>query len=119
MFEIQDRGGTVIGPFNEVEAAMQAVRRLHIDAAILDFNLPDGNCMPVARYLRMRGVPFLVTTGSEELLKECPDNVVIKPYLEGELIKRLEEHLSRAAARHTEVRKSVNVVAAHAHRFNL
>ena len=56
----------------------------HLDAALLDITLVDGEVYPVAAQLRKRGVPFLFVTGHNvsELppdFADCP--ILPKPYL--------------------------------------
>lgn len=55
----------------------------HLDAALLDITLVDGEVYPVAAQLRERGVPFLFVTGHNVSdlppgFADCP--ILHKPY---------------------------------------
>ena len=76
-------GCHVIGPVSTSEEACKRVREDLPDAAILDVNLSPGTSAPIARSLRMRGLPFAFVTGysnikmlPEELRGHC---VLSKP----------------------------------------
>ncbi|MCP1200215.1 response regulator [Notoacmeibacter sp. MSK16QG-6] len=45
-----------------VSEAMRALQDNQVDAALLDFNLPDGTSAPIARWLQEHGVPFAIVT---------------------------------------------------------
>jgi DNA-binding response OmpR family regulator len=59
----EDANATVVGPAGTVADASRLVETEHIDIAILDANLPDGDISPVAEKLIERGVPFIIYTG--------------------------------------------------------
>ena len=59
----KDFGHTVIGPFSTCAAALELLKVLSPDVALLDTVLKDGSCVEVARDLRQRGVPFLIHSG--------------------------------------------------------
>jgi DNA-binding response OmpR family regulator len=57
-------GAQIIGPIGELaEAANIVGADIAIDGAVLDINLRSEMIFPVARTLRLRGVPFAFTTG--------------------------------------------------------
>ena len=61
--ELEEAGFEVVS----VRSTNEAVEWLGAhdpDLAILDVALPDGDCQPVAKALKSRGVPFLVHSGS-------------------------------------------------------
>jgi DNA-binding NtrC family response regulator len=65
---LQRAGVEVIGPFGSVAAALDAVERdVPMDAAVLDVNLAGERVFPVADRLASRGIPFVFTTGYEDL----------------------------------------------------
>jgi CheY-like chemotaxis protein len=92
--ELDDLGCSSIGPFTTLSGALQAVRNLEFDAAIVDVNLGGQFVYPVADELVARGVPFVFLTGYAkttlpERLQACPH--LLKPYnpviLERELMR--------------------------------
>jgi DNA-binding NarL/FixJ family response regulator len=73
-------GGMVIGPATTVAEALALIGRADLDAAILDFNLPDGDARHVIRALRGRAIPFVLHTGAHLPLEGCePLCVFVKP----------------------------------------
>jgi len=62
--ELKLLGAQIIGPVGELEEAASIVDAdIAIDGAVLDINLRSEMIFPVARRLRLRGVPFVFTTG--------------------------------------------------------
>ncbi|QLF68229.1 response regulator [Peteryoungia desertarenae] len=55
-----------------VRDALDILENEHISAAILDFNVRDGDVTPVVRQLRRLGIPFRIVSGSP--LKEIEAN---------------------------------------------
>lgn len=80
---VEDAGGAPIGPAMSVAGALQLLAKEHVDGAILDVNLLDGDVGPVIARLRSKGIPFLIHTGAgltEELRRAYPDlTVFYKP----------------------------------------
>ena len=63
-------------------------------AAVLDYELRDGDCSPLCEHLRTRGVPFVVHTGHDELPSNYLGGVqVLKPASGEALVETLEELL--------------------------
>jgi CheY-like chemotaxis protein len=60
---LEAAGAHVVGPASNVSAALAAVERTKLDAAILDVNLRGELAYPVADALVARGIPFVFTTG--------------------------------------------------------
>lgn len=56
-------GGVVVGPYARVGPALEAVRTLPVDAAILDVNVAGTQSFVVADVLLERGIPFIFCTG--------------------------------------------------------
>lgn len=62
---IEDDGGFVVGPAGSVKEALELITmQPHVEAAILDVNLPDGDIGPVIAELTLRDTPMLVHTGA-------------------------------------------------------
>lgn len=66
--ELQDAleaaGYTVIGPAGHLDEALRLTDSRQIDAAVLDYDLHGQKVLPVARALKLRGVPFILVTGN-------------------------------------------------------
>ncbi|MBE7179859.1 MAG: response regulator [Terriglobus roseus] len=59
-------GVEVVGPVATVDKALALIAASsQIDVAVLDVNLRDVMVFPVADALKMRGVPFIFSTGYE------------------------------------------------------
>jgi len=67
-----------------VAAAIDILRQLRPDFAILDYNLGRENSIPLAERLHAQGIPFLFATGYgdtaivDERFRDYP--VITKPY---------------------------------------
>ncbi|MEM9582872.1 MAG: hypothetical protein AAGA08_07125 [Pseudomonadota bacterium] len=62
--KVEQIGCSVIGPYRNVQAAMQALEEIVPKAALLDINLGQGSTSePVAEKLQTLGVPFAFITG--------------------------------------------------------
>jgi DNA-binding response OmpR family regulator len=73
--ELQDAGYRVEGPFTTCAAALEWLRMIRPDMAILDAALKDDSCREIAQELTRREVPFLIYSGYHEdrqLLAEFP-----------------------------------------------
>lgn len=60
---LEGAGAEVMGPFNDAEAAAQAIAGKQPDCAVVDLNLGNGANFNTARNLLARGVPILLITG--------------------------------------------------------
>ena len=60
---LQDWSCEVIGPAARVAQAIDLVEREKLDGALLDVNLGEERCFPIAAALRERHVPFIFLTG--------------------------------------------------------
>ncbi len=60
---VGEGGGRVVGPVTTLEEALAKARDEPLDGAILDVNIGGRKITPVARVLRERGVPFILSTG--------------------------------------------------------
>jgi len=78
--------------------AIAAIRRTSPDFAILDYNLGDESCAPVAGELSARGVPFILATGHSKDFRTLGElgavDLMTKPYTRA----AIEQALTRAAS---------------------
>ena len=90
---VEDAGGEVAGPVASVKNALALVNERPIAAAILDFNLTDGDIAPVAVLLSEAGIPVIIQSGvgvPSDLTDRYPGIVVyIKPYIAADLVAEL------------------------------
>lgn len=59
---LESAGHGVVRIARTVREAMRILRDNDVDAALLDFNLPDGTSAPIAKWLQEHGVPFAIVT---------------------------------------------------------
>jgi CheY-like chemotaxis protein len=71
--ELFSYGYEVAGPFGRSSEALAWLRQNSVDLAILDYQLKDGPCLPVARELVQRGIPFMVFSASYPGPKDHPE----------------------------------------------
>ena len=71
--ELFSYGYEVAGPFGRCAEALAWLRQNNADLAILDYQLKDGSCLPIARELNQRGIPFMVFSASFPAHKEPPE----------------------------------------------
>lgn len=96
---VEEAGYEVAGVAPSVEAALAALRRRPVDAALLDVSLRDELVFEVADVLAARGVPFVfVTAQSPSSFPESHRNrpVVAKPYYDAALCAALASVLGPA-----------------------
>lgn len=96
---LEDRGITVVGPAETLEAALLLSREEDLDAAILDVNLGAETSFAAAAMLRRKGVPFFYTTAFANLSHPeiASEAFLPKPYGAKQLFQMLEHALSRPA----------------------
>jgi DNA-binding response OmpR family regulator len=88
---------TILAP--NLADALDALDRVSVDLAILDWHLRDQVATPLVEILRARGVPFIICTGSaiEELSGMLPTvPLVPKPFNTDQLVASV----SRALMQH-------------------
>ena len=61
--QLTEAGFQVVGPAPSVAKALKLIEDVGCDVAVLDVNLSDETAEPVARELRSRRTPFLVSVG--------------------------------------------------------
>ncbi|WP_158598494.1 response regulator [Notoacmeibacter ruber] len=59
---LESAGHGVVKVARTVSEALSILREQVVDAALLDFNLPDGTSIPIARWLEEHGVPYAIVT---------------------------------------------------------
>lgn len=87
-------GCVVVGPFANVQAALEALKVEKVDLALLDVNLAGELVFPMAYFLEGGGTPFLFVTGHGQTIlpsnrpswEACP-----KPFQPDELTERLAQ----------------------------
>ena len=60
-------GCTVIGPVDDLDEALQAIRTNDIDGALLDVQLGEATIYPALDELAQQGIPFILVTGHGNL----------------------------------------------------
>lgn len=90
---LHEAGCILVGTFSRVAKALEGMKDMTIDAALLDVNVANEKVFPVAYALEERGVPFLFLTGYGELALP-PDRpnwqACTKPFRSDHLIEQLE-----------------------------
>ena len=99
---VESVGCEMIGPFSQIEEAMEGAKSENFDCAILDVNIRDGLSYPVADYLVSCGYPILLATGYRDtslpqglLHEQC----LAKPYSSNQLEQELRRLCERASHR--------------------
>jgi len=94
-------GCEVVGPAARVRSALDLMEANTLDGAVLDVNLGDELCFPVAAALREAGVPVVFLTGYDDdsiLPKDMRDLPRLsKPFDCGELTRTAAERFGRTA----------------------
>ena len=99
---LTDYACAIVGPFDNVPAAVEAAMTEAIDVALLDVNIGGSKVYPVANVLTYRRIPFLFLSGYGEsaVPKDRPDwRVCSKPFRQVELMGMLSQQLSRSEDR--------------------
>jgi CheY-like chemotaxis protein len=60
---LNDEECVIVGPYDQLPAALEAAKIEALDLALLDVNLHGSKVYPVAEALAERGVPFLLLSG--------------------------------------------------------
>lgn len=66
---LMDMECTVIGPIDDLDEVLGAIRSTEIDGALLDVQLGDVSIHPAASELARRGIPFILATGCENVAR--------------------------------------------------
>jgi DNA-binding NtrC family response regulator len=93
-------GAKVVGPAETVLQAAHLAATERLDAALLDFNLLDGNIAALLDILSARGIPTVLYTGSnvpEDLISRHPHVTAIpKPAPMHRIVGEIAEARERA-----------------------
>ena len=92
--ETFERAGACVIISHRLGDALGVIEAHDWSAAVLDYELPDGDCSLLCEQLRTRGVPFVVHTGHAELPRASLGGIhVCKPASTDELVGALEQLL--------------------------
>ena len=89
---LADLGCLVVGPASRLEDAIELIKGVDIDCAVLDVNLGGQPIFPLADILRDRGAPFAFATGYGDAGLRDVDRgspVLQKPFREVDLARVL------------------------------
>ncbi|HWV02063.1 MAG TPA: response regulator [Devosia sp.] len=88
---LEDFGVAEVVTVTTVEEALMAISAGACDAVVLDVHLGrSGSSAPVAEQLRARGIPFIVTSGSEvDGTGHAGGPVLAKPFSSAQLVDAL------------------------------
>jgi DNA-binding response OmpR family regulator len=89
-FHLEEAGAVQV-PAPTNQRAVAYLDCHEVDAAIVDFHLPDGDCIPVLQLLASRGVPFVVVSGDTFDIHDIPGEapVLAKPVTPVEVCRAL------------------------------
>jgi len=91
--------GRVVGPAGTVAESLGLLEREEVAAAVLDYQMPDGNVIPLARALVSRKVPFVIHSstplGPEMTLLRAGVPVMMKPIQPDDLVAVLGHEVER------------------------
>ncbi len=86
---LMDSGLQVAGPFRSNHDCLNFLEYDRPDAAVLDFNIADGNSGPIAQRLQELGVPFIVASAYPKEIASGPAvsalRWISKPFSEASL----------------------------------
>lgn len=87
---LDDLGCAVVGSARSVDSALDHIRQMEFDGAILDVNLRGERADPIADALIARGLPFVFATGYGEIgiSQRFKGAVVLQKPLESTLLRR-------------------------------
>ncbi len=107
-YNLEDWGCEVVGPAGGVDEALRLVESERLDGALLDVNLGDERCFPIAATLEKQGVPFIFLTGYD-MSSAFPPQFEAVPRLSKPVdLQRLENAMGECFARETLSRTSTD-----------
>jgi PAS domain S-box-containing protein len=89
---LAETSALVLGPFQEINAALDALERGSVDAALLDVDLVGASIFPIADALLARGAPFIFLTSRHPTViprRFAKAPVVAKPFRSLAMIEAL------------------------------
>jgi CheY-like chemotaxis protein len=81
-----------------VRRALDYLAGHDVDAAIVDYLLPDGDCAPVLEQLAERHIPFVIVSGDTFGMRDAPTGapVLSKPVRMADVCRKLADALAAA-----------------------
>jgi len=97
---VEDAGFTVIGPAKNVEDSTRLATGTRLDGALLDIQLSGSHSFPLARLLKMNGVPFIFVSGYDASI--IPSDLqgspmMGKPVFVGEITRLAAQSFTKSA----------------------
>lgn len=94
---LQQMGCDVVGPAASVQDGIRLAEDETITGAILDINLQDGDCSPIATKLKERNCPFFFVTGFASPVLQVRELKSVyrlhKPVVSEDLMTAIQNHL--------------------------
>lgn len=91
---LSEEGADVAGPASSIRKAKALIAEQRVDLAVLDVNLKGELVFPLADELRLQKVPFVFTTGYDDIMIPVEYQTIErweKPLATAKLIKRLAQ----------------------------
>lgn len=97
---LTDLSCETVGPAHSVRGALDLIKTVKVDAAILDVSLGSENCYPVADALLKLGIPFAFASGygGQGIDPRFKDPLVLSKPFGFEAVKRVVDRLIGAHA---------------------
>jgi len=96
---LESWGCKAVGPAARNAEALSLVEAEPLDGVVLDVNLGDENCFPIAQALRAKGTPFLFLSGYDMPTAFPAEFASVprlsKPVEPGQLSKLMEKHFCK------------------------
>lgn len=94
----------------DLDQAETIIGETHLSAAILDFNLPDGNSAKLADQLTEKGIPFIFATGmsgTDDLPERFASHtILVKPFTERDICQALDKLVGLTEAKREDPSRS-------------
>jgi len=94
-FQLREIGAKPLAYQPTNDAALDYLATHQIDAAIVDYQLRDGSCEPVLKFLQTHGIPFVVVSGHTFQMHANvgASHVLSKPVMPSEVRRALSDAL--------------------------
>ncbi len=93
--EALERIGGQVATAHSLEQALEMLDQNEWSAAVLDYALGDGNCVPISDWLTEHGIPFVVLTGYEDLEGSVGASIIFSKPVASEAVVAAVEKLAR------------------------
>jgi DNA-binding response OmpR family regulator len=88
---INAAGGQATIAFSR-QQGLSLVRAERWSAAVLDYTLPDGDCLPISDWLVENQIPFVVYTGHRAVRGSCASALLLpKPFAASTIASEIEQ----------------------------